>query len=740
MDIKWRSKICFIAWSLLVVYGLTGIILAIGHGEMFLETNYFRTSEFEGQLNEFIRYLDVLELSYQPKEELQKRIVVTEEEIHEHRYRYGDLPTQIENIKMQYEGKIKVAQQAGNQDLIYLYTKERDKKIEDITQNFQSDDYVRAKILKEKEIKLDKYYRELEKLRPELTRLKGEFVYYLKDTATGKIYTNADVSYERQGFNKIDMLFIRTYPSEFYGYLSAGENHFDLEDEGWFVQPLEENFKTFEGQIAVPKVAPATGKILSKYREYQQKQKCFYIQIISSFATLVFSYYIYKKTHMLYFKVPKNWQTVYNRIPIDVNLGIFGFSVLIVLIHLVNSASAKPLYLFVHNIYGYIQNAFFDILVGGFLLTVAVIQGKILLDRMRKNLGWEVWKESFIFKVIQSIQEAFLNQKMATQALLMLMIVFGLGAGAVIVLIKPSLIILYMLAWIGFGLPVLIFLLRWIGYFNIIANYISELAKGNLETELPIKNKIGLSVLVQNINQLKHGVKISQRERAKSERLKTELITNVSHDLRTPLTSVITYIEILKTQNLDEEDRKAYIEIIDKKAKRLKILIDDLFEASKMASGNIELSKGKVDLVQLLKQSLAEHNEKISESSLQFRITVPEKPLYAIVDGQKLWRVFDNLIGNILKYAMENTRVYISLNDIGKKAIFIFKNVTKYELGENIDELFERFKRGDISRHTEGSGLGLAIAKSIIDLHGGSMDIEVDGDLFKITIFLNILE
>jgi signal transduction histidine kinase len=222
--------------------------------------------------------------------------------------------------------------------------------------------------------------------------------------------------------------------------------------------------------------------------------------------------------------------------------------------------------------------------------------------------------------------------------------------------------------------------------------------------------------------------------------LKTELITNVSHDLRTPLTSIITYTELLKTPDLTEEDREAYVQIIDRKSKRLKVLIDDLFEASKMVSGSIELAKEKVDLVQLLQQALAEHNETIGESTLQFRVANPDKPVYAVVDGQKLWRVFDNLIGNILKYSLENTRVYISVKDVQEKAIIEFKNVAKYELSQDIDELFERFKRGDTSRHTEGSGLGLAIAKSIVDLHGGGLDIDVDGDLFKITITLNTLE
>jgi signal transduction histidine kinase len=172
----------------------------------------------------------------------------------------------------------------------------------------------------------------------------------------------------------------------------------------------------------------------------------------------------------------------------------------------------------------------------------------------------------------------------------------------------------------------------------------------------------------------------------------------------------------------------------------LKILIDDLFEVSKMASGNIELTKQRVDIVQLLQQALAEYNETIKESSLTLRLSTPASPLYTFVDGQKMWRVFDNLIGNVLKYSLENTRVYISVAQEKHKVLILFKNVSKYELGGNIEELFERFKRGDTSRHTDGSGLGLAIAKSIVDLHESSMEIDVDGDLFKVTIELDAME
>ncbi|MEG1283245.1 MAG: HAMP domain-containing sensor histidine kinase [Lactococcus sp.] len=235
-------------------------------------------------------------------------------------------------------------------------------------------------------------------------------------------------------------------------------------------------------------------------------------------------------------------------------------------------------------------------------------------------------------------------------------------------------------------------------------------------------------------------MKTSKSQQVKSERLKTELITNVSHDLRTPLTSIITSVDLLRNADLSQDEKEKYVAVIDQKSKRLKVLIDDLFEVSKMASGNMDLKKSRIDLVQLLDQSLAELSEKIEDSSLKF-VTQTDKELLALVDGDKMWRVFENLIHNILKYSMENTRVYISGHKSEKGTIeLVFKNISREELGENSQELSQRFKRGDLSRNTTGSGLGLAIAQSIVEAHEGHFLLETDGDLFKITLSFPSLE
>lgn len=193
---------------------------------------------------------------------------------------------------------------------------------------------------------------------------------------------------------------------------------------------------------------------------------------------------------------------------------------------------------------------------------------------------------------------------------------------------------------------------------------------------------------------------------------------------------------MLKKEGLSREESNGYIDILDRKSQRLKILIDDLFEASKMASGAVQLNMEKVDVIALLQQALAELDEKINNSSLIFKLKVPGQKVYSNLDGKRTWRVFENLINNILKYTLPNTRVYIELLVDGDKIIITMKNISSYEMDFDNEEIFERFIRGDKSRNTEGSGLGLSIAKSILELQGGNLSIEIDGDLFKAKVIV----
>lgn len=742
MATKWRNRLGLVACVLLFTFGLNGLITSLDHAGSYFKKDYFHTAEFAAELNQFIDELSIYELNYVSKDEAKRAITVTREEIETHRYYYGSLPDQLANIKQQYESKINEARETGSPEIAQMYIEERDAKLEDITNNFKSDEHVRKKIVREKETILDEYYRQLEIQRQKFLKKKETYTYYLQNTATGDVYTNL---VPRDG--EPSLLFAKEedwyYVHSFYpgkaGYLYTGDHYppiVDLAASSYDYQEiLAASWRggTFEGYIAVPKTAQANTPIMKAYHDYQKRQLIFFVHSLSALVALVFSLYMYRKLPVRQVLALPEWEVYYNRLPIDLRVFLFLLTILSTWLGL---TIWLPVYYSV-NILTVIDDLLIHLCVTALCLLASLLQGIYLRKRWENKQEWRAdWHKSLIMRCYQVLSEAFLNRKLGTQLTFLLAIVFCLGAGLMIIPLEPVFMLVYAPVCFFIGLPTLFILLRQIGYLNRIVQHTEQLAEGHLEPDLQIKGKSVLANLASHINTLKRGVKLSQQEQIKSERLKTELITNVSHDLRTPLTSIITYTELLKNNELSAEDRAAYVQIIDRKSKRLKVLIDDLFEVSKMASGNMELNKEKVDLVQLLKQALAEYDEQISQSKLNFRVSYPDKPVYALVDGQKIWRVFDNLISNILKYSLEETRVYISIESKWDQIKLTFKNITKYELGENSEEMLERFKRGDTSRHTDGSGLGLAIAKSIIDLHQGDLVLEVDGDLFKVTITL----
>lgn len=312
-----------------------------------------------------------------------------------------------------------------------------------------------------------------------------------------------------------------------------------------------------------------------------------------------------------------------------------------------------------------------------------------------------------------------------------------LAINAVILLIITSI-------WF-FGIPVVI--LYSVILFFIIRKYVdkisekysklreatSKIAEGNLDVK--IEEDLGLFEPVKgDLEKIQCGFKKAVDEEVKSQRMKTDLISNVSHDLKTPLTAIITYADLLKDENLSDEKRKQYIETLDRKAQRLQVLIENLFEVSKATSGNITLNIENIDVVSLMKQTLFELEDKLEEASLLVRKNMPKEKVILPLDSQRTFRVFENLIINITKYAMPNTRVFIDIIENEDDVAIIMKNMAAEEITFNVDTIAERFVRGDESRNTEGSGLGLAIAKSFVELQGGTFNISVDGDLFKVKI------
>ncbi|MBE6054241.1 MAG: GHKL domain-containing protein [Clostridium sartagoforme] len=265
-----------------------------------------------------------------------------------------------------------------------------------------------------------------------------------------------------------------------------------------------------------------------------------------------------------------------------------------------------------------------------------------------------------------------------------------------------------------------------------------RIAKGYYKGNLKGKKLLVLKRIENDLIDIEDGFKEALDKAITSEKMKSELITNVSHDLKTPLTSIINYVDLLKEENITDDKKRKYIEVLDMKAKRLKILIEDLFEASKAVSGNMNFQKEDLNIVSLLRQVIGELEEKISEANLNIITKWSAEKVILYLDGRKTFRVYENLLNNIIKYSMKGSRVYIEVINNEDQTIIIMKNISAYELNFTPEEITERFKRGDESRSTEGSGLGLSIAKSIVELQGGEFNIEIDGDLFKvITKFRN---
>ena len=248
--------------------------------------------------------------------------------------------------------------------------------------------------------------------------------------------------------------------------------------------------------------------------------------------------------------------------------------------------------------------------------------------------------------------------------------------------------------------------------------------------------------LSEAVNSIGEGLKTAVETSMKDERLKADLITNVSHDIKTPLTSIINYVNLLKRENIETQPVKGYIDILENKSQRLKQLTEDLLEASKISSGNITLHMEKINLVELIYQAIGEFSEKFEEKNLSIVDNITQEAVYIEADSRRIWRVIENLFNNIYKYALVGTRVYLDLIQypLERRLVLSIKNISSQPLNIKAEELTERFIRGDVSRNTEGSGLGLSIAKNLIELQHGKFQIYLDGDLFKITLEFSFYE
>ena len=293
----------------------------------------------------------------------------------------------------------------------------------------------------------------------------------------------------------------------------------------------------------------------------------------------------------------------------------------------------------------------------------------------------------------------------------------------------------FLLALLAVDVAAMIFAIRKADGQDLIMDGLKKISDGELQYKIKTDTLTGKQkVMAEYINNIGSGLDAAVENSLKKERMQTELITNVSHDLKTPLTSIINYVDLMKRENPTDPKIQEYLRILDEKSQRLKVLTEDVVEASKASTGNIKLEMNDIDFVEMVQQVIGEFEEKFQEKNLTMMVHFTDEPSIIYADGQRMWRVLENVFGNVVKYAMEGTRVYAEISNRNKKVTFSLKNISAQPLNISADELTERFIRGDVARNTEGSGLGLSIAKSLTELQGGEFKLYLDGDLFKVMI------
>ena len=471
----------------------------------------------------------------------------------------------------------------------------------------------------------------------------------------------------------------------------------------------------------------------------------FKIIIVSSIISLILfivSIVIYKKMKCEVLDRNSFYLKFYKTIPLEIYI-IVGILLLCSLIGIIKTG---------YSVYYYYN--VLDHLVYTFICIFGLFTIYYILRKELKSFDKpiEILKTSLIVRVLILGKKIFKDTNKVTKSVplakrIIILAALSVGVGTIgwfIGFLFGSTLLLFLFGPI-LSLTIVVlyvyYLIKKLAYLSYIMEGTERIKGGDIHYKLDIIGDDNFSNLAENINNIGDGLDKAIYNQLKSERLKSELITNVSHDLKTPLTSIINYIELIKKEeDIKPEHIKDYVNVLDSKSKRLKVLIEDLFEASKASSGNLELNMEKIDITQLLRQAIGEMEEKLSKANLDLKLRVPEEKTYIMADGKKLYRVLENLLSNISKYSLNNTRVYIDIIEEDDKVKLTMKNISSYELNFDPEEIMERFKRADESRNTEGSGLGLAIARDLVNAQGGRFEIDIDGDLFKSVVEFNLID
>lgn len=545
---------------------------------------------------------------------------------------------------------------------------------------------------------------------------------YVINTYTGVFYTNTSYDnlkdFKQETKNYCNIEIINNVGKSSYIKTINGEK-FELNNLSMELNGVDEAFEAYVSFPEEPTMED--GIVYTNFQIFKQateKVRLFFVASLSLAIICLLFIILYSRIKCEVLKRHNVFLLIYSKIPMEFNIILVSISIAILTIYALAVSYHIDVIVLVSLSLLIVSNNIFFINV-----QLSYLENKMYIFKTSIIVRVILWLIRTVREVSNAIKKVSLARKVIVIVIISLALIMVISARSISMGLLFSICI-----FLGFT----IYITKRLSYLSYVIEGTERIKKGELDYKIKITGNDNFTSLAENINNIGEGLDRAIEEQVKSERMKSDLITNVSHDLKTPLTSIINYVDLIKKEeSIQPEYINDYINVLESKSKRLKLLIEDLFEASRVSSGNIELQISKIDLVQLLRQSIGELEEKLSKNNLYLKLNVPNDKVYIWADGRRMYRVFENLLSNIAKYSLEETRVYIDVYDYGENVKVTMKNISSYELNFDPSEIMERFKRADESRNTEGSGLGLAIARDLVDLQGGKFYIEIDGDLFK---------
>lgn len=624
----------------------------------------------------------------------------------------------VEELKLEKENRLKEAEEN-------IREKAKDMNVAEAEIKKQIEEA--KKIIMEEDNSVDDYFKYVREFTNNILYDNENIQFFFKDSLGAKITNIEDSNIEKQ----IEEKEFANNEQYYYMYFANSKVNEDGKNYSEELSSIYDLLKYSSEDLIrfyrIPKELKQGDLLYDAFKERKEASsilnKKIAISAILGVFILVFAFIIYKRRKNNYTNYIED---LLIKIPIDIRAIIFLYS-----LNILNSLIFNVIPYYGNNSYsnGVILRAYILIIIDYYFLKDLIL---ILENKRNKGKVLTLKIYEYLSKIIKD------SEFIKTNKFKFISIIF-LSALALFCLWLESFVFLsygfmvfsraYICIYLIFTSILSVIIFREI---TILESQTLRIAKGNYKVDLKADKILVLKNIENNLITIEDGLKEALGKAITSEKMKSELITNVSHDLKTPLTSIINYIGLLKEENITDEKRSKYLEVLDMKSKRLKILIEDLFEASKAVSGNMTFEKEDLNIVSLLRQVIGELEEKITQANLDIITKWPEDKAIVYIDGRKTFRVYENLVNNIIKYSMKNSRVYIDVINSENEVKVIMKNISAYQIDFTSEEIIERFKRGDKSRSTEGSGLGLSIAKSIVELQGGNFDIEIDGDLFKV--------